>query len=206
MNGNYIVVSDEYMIKVIKQFESATDEKVENIHFDVYLKTLSEWVKLRQKAAKLYKLLLLDMKAEYENGDAVEIGKGRYDTIVSSDMSTAMITPYTKSLDGGRIIIPEEFKVLENGVILTDCPFSFTTYMTQNPYLNTDIENFEYINGNLIFGVYGSKYDKDKSSKIELLYNLNKRLENNCTIDGGIIEDKYCYALVKQTPSRIGRR
>ena len=71
MNGNYIDVSDEYMIKVIKQFESATDEKVENIHFDVYLKTLSEWVKLRQKAAKLYKLLLLDMKAEYENGDAV---------------------------------------------------------------------------------------------------------------------------------------
>lgn len=205
MKQDYLDINDEYMAKIIRQFEEAKGESVKNIHLEVYLATLKEFIKERQRIKNTYRFFLSSLSLDFNDEDTVEIGKGRYDTLVTGSDRTSMITPYIRGLENkNRIIIPSTFKVLQNGIILSDSPYTFKTYMTQNPYSIEDIENFEKIDGNLIFGIYGNIYDKDRKYKIQTLYNLNKRLDNNFMIDGGTFDDKYCYTLI--TYKNLNRR
>lgn len=205
MKQDYLDINDEYMAKIIRQFEEAKGESVKNIHLEVYLASLKEFIKERQRIKNTYRFFLSSLSLDFNDEDTVEIGKGKYDTLVTDFDKTSMLTPYIRGLENkNRIIIPSTFKVLQNGIILSDSPYTFKTYMTQNPYSIEDIENFEKIDGNLIFGIYGNIYDKDRKSKIQTLYNLNKRLDNNCMIEGSTFDDKYCYALT--TNKSLNRR
>lgn len=205
MKQDYLDINDEYMAKIIRQFEEAKGESVKNIHLEVYLATLKEFIKERQRIKNTYRFFLSSLSLDFNDEDTVEIGKGRYDTLVTDFDKTSMITPYIRGLENkNRIIIPSTFKVLQNGIILSDSPYTFKTYMTQNPYSIEDIENFEKIDGNLIFGIYGNIYDKDRKYKIQTLYNLNKRLDNNFMIDGGTFDDDYYYILT--TNKTLNRR
>lgn len=197
MNKNYLDVNDEYLIKVIKQFESATGESVTGIPFEVYLNAFSQWIKSRQRIKSTYKFLLKNLFVNYDDEYVAEIGKGRYDTLVASYEKTSVITPYVRGIKSKGVTVFSGFKVLENGVILCDSLYDFSTFMIQNPYSIEDIKNFETIEKSLVVGIYGNTFDRDKKEKIKMLYDLGNKLETGFIIDGGTVDDKYCYSLVK---------
>ena len=79
--------------------------------------------------------------------------------------------------------------------------------MTQNPYLESDIKNWEnmpnIIDGQVVLGIYGSTFDKDYQEKIELLKKFKEELIGLSRIDGGNIGDRYCFAVTSEQKEKV---
>ena len=207
----------EYLNHVIYQFGKAVGEEVQRVNLEVYRGALSDWIKDRQKTGRYYKRLLKEMNVGFNNCHSVEIGKGRYDSIVSTYEDTSIISPFMTDVfktNKDRIIVNQPFTVSENGepgVIENDevknIEHIFNTYMTQNPYLESDIKNWEnmpnIIDGQVVLGIYGSTFDKDYQEKIELLKKFKEELIGLSRIDGGNIGDRYCFAVVSEQKEKV---
>ena len=153
--------------------------------------------------------------SKFADCNTAEVGKGRYDTIVKP-FNTTIITPYSEGLivPNKSRIITSKFIVLNgmpvlykaNGMNITETkPIlsdSTLTFMTQNPYMEANIKNWEQLHNSgesdIIVGVYGSIYDKDIESKLKQIQELEEKLNGSYIGDGAVIGDTYSYAIASK--------
>ena len=193
---------NEYMEKLINLYRlSMGINKKETVKEKEFL----EWLFIYTNNGQVYlswlkeKRLLEDISHKF-----AEVGKGEYDTI-TINQNTTLISPYIDiQSNSNNKIINSDFTVF-NGIplIVNGKPFEMVkginTFMTQNPYDIDSMINwpglYNYGNYDIIIGLYGNYFDKDKNSKIRFLKRMRERIISDCEIEEVSKKDTYCYVL-----------
>lgn len=191
--------------KLIEQYEKSTGIKFDINNEHQTRGGFYEWVNRNQAISEDYLKFLKFMRAlPEEESKIAEVGKC-FDDTITLDNNINMITPcvdkiyYYKAkpseeIIAGQLIIKDKmFKLLAKDDIL-----DFDRYITQNPYNEYCVENWEQVHNNginITVGVYGSIYDKDYQSKIDSLKLLKEKLEKEYKEEYATIGDSYFYAI-----------
>ena len=186
---------EKYKQNIIKQFQDATNTKFNDEYSRFFADDFMEWFKDRKDLDKQYLEFLNYLGFDFNNYNVAEVGKSGIDSIVKG-FDTTIITSYPDSfrdVDKSRIIegklkISGGFPYLvgqgENAGRIVSIPKKIVgTYITHNPYSQSDITGWEMLpnsdENDIIVGVYGKNSDYDKYSKIDNLRKLRDRL-NDC--------------------------
>lgn len=186
-----------------------------NKNFDFYLYELykqycsSEGIKpLGKEKAKTsleligwiaYSKLLLKEYADYlryiryDLSDAVEIGKGRYDTLPLPELSK--ISEYASTFDQKNstygIVNGTLYCLNENGIYVPEQ----SKIITHNPYSERSVTNWSEVHNNgekdIGIGMFGNVHDKDYKSKLRFLESIKDRTEDDVEIEYDTDNDKY---------------
>lgn len=219
---------NSYIFNLIEQYKKATGTVNIDMNSIEFQKDFSAWLARNKVIGDIYLNMLESRGINFDTEKCAEIGKGKYDSIVTP-YYTSIITPYTEGLekleDIGQII-KSNFNVIDNTptiyedkiVVLpkTINPNEINTFMTQNPYLKSNINGWSNIHNNpnyngIILGVYGSTDDKDKESKLEELRKIRKQLDEPYVEEEIINGSHYCYMVAtdilakKRKLSKIGK-
>jgi len=212
MKENLNLKTIEYLISLEIQFMQATRAKNIDINSESFRKELVTWLKERKNIGDLYRNLLAFMDLSQVSGpDTAEIGKGKYDSIVKPYDDTILITPYAKGLEtiAKARLITANFKVqgytpllITPSGLIDFLPSFGLTFMTQNPYTPANIENWDNIHNigdyNIIVGMYGSIYDKDKEAKIKELEAFRDQLDESINQEYCELDGSYCYVIASR--------
>lgn len=194
---------NEYIQKLIQQYINSQGIKNIDINSIKFKQEFVMWIDEMQKIKEGYIKLLEKNKIPYNSTEMVEIGKGKYDSIVLNNGSTIMLTPYLKE-KGNNPLCLYRFTVKNNkpAVILNNGNIKnvpLKNIMIHNPYDESDICDFEKMFNNetcdITIGIYGKNEDKDKNQKIKLLENFKKELYLNFKQDGYESKGNYYYIL-----------
>ena len=198
---------EQYLNKLIEQYKQATGSK----NADINSKEFSEWVKERELTGIKYTLFLEYLKVRFKDNDCCEIGKGEYDSIIKP-YDTLMITSATPVNEVDPIrVIDGRLSILKGTPILirhkNNCYFAdyipsdiISTYMTQNPFNDGDVANWEDLHNsgesNIVIGIYGKTYDLDRMDKIRRMMDFQQKLSNyDYNEDYSVLGDDYYFAI-----------
>lgn len=203
---------EKYLNLLIEQYKQATGVRNVDTNSSSFMSEFTEWLKSRGEISDSYLNLLQYMGlSRITYPDAVEVGKGKYDSIMAP-FDTTIITPYPEGLNISpkyRLIV-SDFKVCEGTPLLVRSnkqidPIivpSPLTFMTQNPYTGDSIRNWEQLhnsgNHDIVVGVYGSIYDKDAAAKVRQLEDFKNRLMDTYKEEHTVEGDTYCYAIASE--------
>ena len=193
---------EQYLNNLLEQFRLATNSKID-INSKEFLKAFANWIRERQIIGEGYTESL-----RFQDSDCAEVGKGSYDTVVRP-FNTTIITPNAVSFEMDRVknrVVNGNIEVLDSSVVLVrnNKPIYLvsdiiSTYMSQNPYSVSEFLNLinvsNSVGSNIILGVYGSIYDKDKSAKVDELRDLSKRLNYAFISNYETSNDTYYYVV-----------
>lgn len=194
---------NEYIQKLMKQFINSQGIQNVDINSIEFKKEFVMWIDERQKLKEGYIKLLEKLKVPYDTSEMVEVGKGKYDSIVLNNGSTIMLTPYLMEKGNNPLclyrFIVEDMKpavILNNGNT-RNVPLK--NIMTHNPYDESDIYEwdklFNHDSCNITIGVYGRTEDKDKKSKIKMLEDFKRELYLGSNMSGYESCGNYYYAV-----------
>ncbi len=194
-------IDNLYFYHLIQQYRNTVGKEYIPDNFDSLMNELYDWIRERKLSMDSYRLLLDCMDIEYNHSMTAEIGKGVYDSICY-DKKTTLITPYIYKLDGSI-----RNNVIQSSIQISDISdnsclsslFSIDMIMTENPYNESNIKNWESIfnNSNMhaVVGVYGKNYDKDKTKKIRMLENFKQKIMESYQEEFYRLKDDYAYVL-----------
>lgn len=206
-------MTDTYKRQLINQYKNAF-----GIHrFDPKnisdLREFEEWLKELKARNEVYIALLKDNNIRIGNDlKTAEVFKGGLD-MVTGKYKTKIISNYIDEKDNDAFI-KGTFKVYngipkvvsqKDGIITIKDLDDINTFMTQNPYSPGDISGWDALHNNafnIIFGVYGNKYDRDKKEKMEMASQLEESL-NAHVIDGYHEEFGSYYYFVASDQTKI---
>ncbi|MBQ3468435.1 MAG: hypothetical protein IJH18_00030 [Bacilli bacterium] len=210
-----------YLHSLRDQFVEATGVKNVDPTSSLFISEFSDWIEKRQRIGSNYLELLRHMRDEIEpvnSAKTLEIGKGKYDSIVKR-LRTTIVTPYTEGLEhlnedrvikgdialfGDRPVLIKHLSVRDSEAILLPRD---TVLMTQNPYSPACIMNWTNIhnsgNNDIIVGIYGSINDKDRGAKAKQLEAFIERLDEPFVQQQILVYDTYCWAVASK---RRGKR
>ena len=212
---------EKYFELLIEQFKEAKGiTKEVDTKSTSFISEFSGWINYINSISSNYRELLEYMKLyNYVDSDTVEIGKGKFDSIVKS-YPTTIATPYSNGLKTmpNKSVITADFRVNdskpvfvtanENG-IKNFMPFVsnlYSTFMTQNPYKSVNIKNWEDLhnsnNYKIIVGMFGNRNDKDKTKKLNTLKSLRDKLQTGYKEEYAVINDSYCYVIASNRLSK----
>ena len=196
---------EEYFYKLTNQFKEATglNKELSRIELEEeYENCIKEefenWIQERRRIAEIYLTQLDSAEVEYNHKMTAEIGKGLYDSAVDK-LDTTIITPYTDGLTnprtiGARLVITPD----DNSRLSTPIP-KINSIMTQNPYSDLEIKNWEKLFNEEILrvtlGIYGNINDKDRYTKIKQLKEFKKRLTVDYKEVRYTFDNSYGYAI-----------
>ena len=207
---------DRYLDNLIVQFIQATGYKNKNVNSVGFKYEFLGWIEERKKISNKYLKLLdyMNLTEDIDKESSVEVGKGKYDTIVRS-FKTNRITPYVEDLDEERTM-NAIFKVMDgqptlitnNGLNIARIESNIPiTFITQNPYNESLINGWSSLHNmglnNIVVGMYGNINDKDMEQKIETLKALKDKLLREYQEEFSILDDSYCYAIASKTKKNI---
>jgi hypothetical protein len=146
--------NSDYIKLLISQFKSATGTKNIDIESEGFISDFNNRIKSRQDISQNYLSMLGYMGLQkITEPSTIEIGKGRFDTIVKP-FDTTIITPYSDGL-----IVPDESRIITSEFIVHNgMPIlyklkgtnvsevklisgDFNIFMTQNPYTEANIRD-----------------------------------------------------------------
>ena len=197
----------KYMEKLLNQFRCSRGIKTEDFDPDLYGDEFYKWLLEYIRIGKFYYGWLKEKGILDElSYDIAEIGKGEYDTI-TFNQKTTLISPYIRifeHLDIENKIFNYDFTVFDGHPLYIgrkqfDVVSDIDVFITQNPYCMKDITNwpqlYNYGNRDIVVGIYGNCFDKDKSYKLRQLKIMRERIDDDFKIDEVTNGDTYCYAL-----------
>lgn len=200
----------EYLKNLIKQYQSANGVRNIDVNSQEFKNEFIEWIKDNKTIGKKYFSFLEYMEAHPTIGEtSAEIGKCKYDSI-ALDSDITIISPYFDKGETANHVIPATFGILDGmptvakyendkaHVEAVDTSY-FRRFITQNPYSQDNIKNWEYLHNkgeNITVGVFGRIYDKDIDQKIKQIMLLKSKLTDDFYKEDHIeIDDMYCYAI-----------
>lgn len=186
----------DYLNFLIEQYKKARGNELD-LDSKLSLIDFRDWLYQMTLITKEYKNILLS-NFDINNSNSIEIGKGIYDTIATTDLNIRVATPFSlkNNIKMEFVMIGNQpfYKFYGTGTTnLVKIDDFNKTFLTHNPYFENDILNWEVLN-NIIVGVYGSNNDKDKEFKINLIRELKNKINNQEYIDYlDDTYDSYCY-------------
>lgn len=205
-----------YLTMLLHQYIRAMGYKAIDFSSEEFIDGFNNWIKCKKELSSVYIDLLEYMKLyEFSDSNTLEIGKGKYDSVVT-DFDTTIVTPYYEGIEGPAKdnIIPADFRVIKKEPLLIvknknkkikkieiakDLKNFDVTFMTQNPYNSSSIFGWEHLHNsgdsNIIVGAYGSVYDKDKDEKIMQLKRLKDKLLLGYNDEYAVCNDNYYYVV-----------
>lgn len=217
---------NQYILNLIEQYKKATGTTNIDLESIAFLKDFNAWIARNKVIGDIYLGMLENRGILFDTEKCAEVGKGKDDSIVTP-YYTSIITPYTKGLKKleGKII-KSTFNIVDNTPIIYESkgitlpktinPNEINTFMTQNPYIETNLNDWAKLHNNpnyngIILGVYGSSEDKDKETKIDELRKIRKLLDEPYIEEELINNSHYCYVVAtdvltkKRRLSKIGK-
>ncbi len=178
-----------------KQFQESMGFQKIDLKSSDFKQDFFDWLIERMKLSEDYLYLLDNMNLSYEGLDNVEIGKGPFDSVFADRIESTIITPLSSEFDNisnplieGRLLVFRKSLVLVNEIDnLKKIKFinsnNYSKLMTQNPYNNKDICDWENIHNSktldIIFGMFGFINDKDRKDKLSKLFDLKDKLDDD---------------------------
>lgn len=204
--------------ELIKQFVLARGIERVDLSSQSFLQEFSNWLKERKKVGEKYISFISSLGLFKDNSKCAEINKG-IDDSVTLPYHTRLITPYIDidTIGDSQRIINANFSVNKQyttPIISTQeitmkviSNREIKTYMTQNPYNTNMLEGWSHLHNskynNIVVGVYGKEYDKDKATKKDMLLRLRKQLNNNFKEVEYVFNDDYlCVIGSKENKTR----
>lgn len=202
---------DEYFNNLINEFMLATGSKKVDKNSKQFVADFLIWLQERHSIGSEYADFLENVGFRFTDESCAEVGKGKFDSVVKP-FDTTLITsaPSFGDVNPERIV-KGDMKVFESIPLLIShrkgkkelmqIPNSIIhTYMTQNPYNQTLITNWEDLHNSgvsdIILGVFGSIHDKDNQTKIKQLQSLKDKLTSTDYIEEySVSGDNYFYAI-----------
>lgn len=136
----------------------------------------------------------------YHNLDgAVEINKGKYDTI-TNNKNMFVVSPfnYTLGIENSRLYISDGMIFVKKGNKLF-VPEEKKILVTHNPYNDSNILKWSSIQKrgehDISIGFYGLTSDENYKSRVELSKILLKHMNDECELDYELDNDKYFISL-----------
>ena len=199
----------KYLGKLVEQFKSATGDKEGNLSSSSFRSAFIDWLYERKSMGSEY-LRFVDYMDVYPSiGDgALEVGKTKYDSVVVGT-EVPILTPYTEGFKSdtqriirGNLTVNDSIPLItyeRNGrTVRRHLVDPSIRFITQNPYNETCIEDWEQIHnegGNITVGVFGSMHDKDVSTKLEQMKAFREKLERAYKEEFETSKDTYFYAV-----------
>ena len=206
-------MNNAYMNKLIQQYKRAYGIYKFNIKNESDRREFEDWLKDLKTKNEIYLSILKDNNIRIGNDlRTAEVFKGGLD-MVTGKYKTKIISNYIDEKDNDAFI-KGTFKVYDgipkvisqkDGIITIKDLDDINTFMTQNPYSPGDICGWDALHNNafnIIFGVYGNKYDRDKKEKMEMASQLEESL-NAHVIDGYYDEFGSYYYFVASDQTKI---
>lgn len=203
----------QYIQYLITQYQQATGRNNIKEYSTGFRESFLEWSKERKKISETYKIILKELGIDLNTQATVEIGKGINDTIVYNEQAK-VITPYPYNMYGtkyqnkitkAKLIIKtpnnqNNNKLLEN----------VDTLITHNPYDGNHILNWNYLFDenyyNIAIGIFGKKYDRNRSDSIQVLKELIKMINETYQVIEEETKDNYYYIVTNALTRRKERR
>ena len=220
------VIDKEYASLLVGQFKRATGIKSTDLDSEESINEFKNWLITRRNISKHYLSMLDSMNISriYER-ETAEVGKGcvdsiviPYDTTIMSEYTNGIImVEKSRIIPSGMIVVegtPVAFNIdkesretssLNTSKVKTSTKYkdSFSTFMTQNPYVDMNIACWEQLHNsgryNIVVGVYGSTYDKDIDAKIKRIKELESKLSLPYVKESGTVGDAYCYTVASES-------
>ena len=185
--------NDIYLELLKKQFCEANGLRKFNNNSKADLEAFKSFIAERKIIGEKYNEFLKYLEIDITTSNVVELYKGNVDSIVK-DFDTLVLTPYSIDIDKDRIY-RELSDLLGNKVLIN-------RFITQNPSFKNDIKSLiNYYNQykyDILIGVYGKVYDKDKNKKMKELIKLSRKIDDY-QYNTSILKDRYNYYFVLYT-------
>lgn len=202
---------ENYKQKLLEQYKSSQGINSSSNQSKIYMADFVPWLLKQQSIGNNYAEFLEYLELPFDNYNCAEVGKNEFDTIVkpyrttiiTSDMEGLATINQTRIINGDfqvqrelpTIIIPSDNHTIRKIIPQT----RIRTYMTQNPYNQSNITNWENLHNSkeaaIILGVYGSTYDKDIEEKIKQLQDLKEKLLDDIIESYEEYNDEYYYVI-----------
>lgn len=170
------------MFKLYNQYLSATKDT--NGSFSDFVKWLDSNHKRLLEYAKLLKSL-----SYFDFSEALQIGKGVYDSIIDEKLESA--TKYIENASGIQIVRGVPY--INNNGYMIESPKEVV--LTHNPYDDKVFSIFKVIHNmgmrNISLGVYGSISDFDYKKKYDSMVKLSNELTDDYVFDYEINSGNY---------------
>ena len=187
-------INEIYLELLKKQFCEALGLRKFDDNSKKYLEGLKEFIVLRQALGRKYNKFLRMLGLNITTRLNVELDKGNADSIVKN-FNTSVVTPYPIDVPKDRIYSFEDVRA--------------NRILTQNPYFKENIKEMaNYYNEDgydILFGVYGKKFDKDMHRKMQQILTLTKKIKDY-NYKTGILKDNNNYFGVVYTTANETER
>lgn len=196
---------EKYFNILMKQFADSAGVKNIDIKSDDFIAEFISWVVAQQSVYKNYKDLLRDCNLWPTNlASTVEVGKGKYDSLLKKENSGILISPYADTITKKEnlILLNSENMFLDNYQIINENEDDALRYMlwsnlimNHNPLNEELINNFKIMHNKynipFILGVCGNSFDSDMISKRKQLENVVEGFEGKIIMNAYTKADQY---------------
>lgn len=173
-------MKSEYLFCLYNQYCKSVGKKYDkfNILNDI---DFVEWVSRLYKQTKMYGDYLSFLDINLSDETAIEINKGKYDSLGLKLVAVVSSFGETFGLNNGKLIIYDDrpLVLMSSSIFKAD---NCDLFLTHNPYDICDIEKIKQLHDtglNICLGMYGHISDKDRETKVKSLYGAS-----NATMDG----------------------
>lgn len=173
-----------YLICMHKQYCEAKGldfTKTINIHSNEFV----DWIVKNRLLLNKYIDYLDAIGMNYSSDEILEIGKGRFDSLVKYGVSMVSMSADTIGKTNSSLFIDRG-----NPLILRDDRIIIPTeqvLLTHNPYFRSDMRDWYLIHNkgykNISIGMFGNIDDENRKIKILLLEQLSKQMTEDYTFD-----------------------
>ena len=182
---------NEYLYCLLTQFNKSKGFKKIDLNSIYYFEEFSEWLETQEKISKIYRSYLHNFGLDINDSKVAEVGKGKYDSIALPN--TKIISPFGETMgkENSKLTICQDKSIIVGPKSEEEFVGKF---ITQNPYDDKLIENWELLhfnNNDICVGMYGSIKDKDCKKKIKVLLELKAHLLGENKLEVDTVNDKY---------------
>lgn len=185
----------EYLQCLYRQFCAARGLSLSN-NISNYSKEFIHWLSKNQLLLGEYADYLKYLEIGYDNPDTVEIGKGRYDTLIATGIN--VISPYANTISKAN----KNSYLFDSGQIILSYEFLLTLpeerILTHNPYSSKMICGWDKLHNSgksISIGMFGLVSDCNAKEKIETLSLLTKTMNDDYTFNFDTDKDRYFCSL-----------
>ena len=197
-----------YFKYLIEQYKSARGYKELDSDKEKFKVDFYNWLSKNEQIGINYASLLYVLDIDFTTSKTAELNKGHLDSIVLP-YETTIISPYSQKIDRENIFVEEveikgccpQLKKYENNI---------HRIMLHNPYNNFSTFDFkkwrnihEYTNTDIVLGMFGNVYDKDRDTKIKQLEIFKKHLTRECIEKYEILDDTYYYVIASKPKIKL---
>ena len=181
----------EKLLDQYKEIMGISNLSVKDFKSSEFRREFAQWLHERDKLGNRYIDFLYEIKPTILERTTAEVGKTEFDSLVLP-FDTTIISPYEfENLENRERLINSKFMVYEEKPVLyfetkqQPCLVvlpekRIDTFMTQNPYTPYSVKYWNDLHNSnqfdIVIGVYGSIYDRNIKSNLDLLKSIKERL------------------------------